>query len=581
MKRTHNNGQLNLSNVGEEVTLIGWIAKKRNLGNIVFVDLRDRYGITQIVFDSSFEVQTDKLKNEFIIQVEGKVNKRKDCNTNLKTGEIEIEAVSLNIVNVSELTPLIIADETDALEDIRMKYRYLDLRRPVMQQKLMTRHKITRSVRDYLDNLDFIEIETPLLTKATPEGARDYLVPSRVNQGKFYALPQSPQLFKQLLMISGMERYYQIARCFRDEDLRSDRQPDFTQIDIEMSFMSEEDIKSIIEDLFAKMLKDVKGFDLHLPLKRFSFKDAMNMYGSDKPDTRIGFELNDITQLLANNKSVLFKSIIDQQGYFKAIVAKSLATDISRKDIDTLTEVAKKNGASFLTWGKVNKNTLEGSLSKLLNENQQTLLINQLKLSDSDVVLVGGAIRWENVCKGMGAVRNSLGKRFAKLKNDDFDLLWIEDFPLFEYNEEKDSYDSTHHPFTRPYDEDIKFLDTNPGMVRAHHYDVVMNGYELGSGSLRIYDSEMQRKIFSIIGLSKEEIENKFGFFINAFKYGTPPHGGIAFGLDRIAMILTNSDNIREVIAFPKNASAVCPMSEAPSYASPSQLEDLHLKLEK
>ncbi len=580
MKRTHNNGELRLSDVSKEVSLIGWVAKKRNLGNLVFIDLRDRYGYTQLVFDSSFEDITNKIKNEYVLNVKGIVVKRKDANSNLDTGEIEVNVTFVNIINTSELTPFIIADKTDALEDTRLKYRYLDLRRPVMQENLITRHKITKSMREYLDNLDFIEIETPLLTKATPEGARDYLVPSRVNKGKFYALPQSPQLFKQLLMISGLERYYQIARCFRDEDLRSDRQPDFTQLDLEVSFMSEAEIMLLVENLFHKILNDVKGYDLKLPLRKFTYKEVMDTFGSDKPDTRLGFELVDVSEIFANNESDLLKGM-SQNGTFKAIVGKGLANDVSRKDIDALTMEVKKNGGSFLTYAKISENALTGGLSKLVSEEESSKLFDKLKLEENDLVLLSAHNSWERVCKSMGALRNELAKRFANVDNNEFDMLWVVDFPLFEYDEETKTYSSTHHPFTRPYEEDIKYLDSDPSKVRAHHYDLVMNGYELGSGSLRIYNEEMQKKVFKIIGLSDEEIENKFGFFINAFKYGTPPHGGVAFGLDRIALILTGSETIRDVIAFPKNASAVCPMSEAPSFASKKQLEELHLKIEE
>lgn len=579
MKRTHNNGELRLSDVSKEVSLIGWVAKKRNLGNLVFIDLRDRYGYTQLVFDSSFEDITNKIKNEYVLNVKGIVVKRKDANSNLATGEIEVNVTFVNIINTSELTPFIIADKTDALEDTRLKYRYLDLRRPVMQENLITRHKITKSMRKYLDNLDFIEIETPLLTKATPEGARDYLVPSRINAGKFYALPQSPQLFKQLLMISGLERYYQIARCFRDEDLRSDRQPDFTQLDIETSFMSESEIMDLVEGLFLNILKDVKGYDLKLPLRKFTYKEVMDTYGSDKPDTRLGFELEDVSEIFANNNSDLLRDIATN-ATFKAIVGKGLANDLSRKDIDALTLEVKKNGGSFLTFGKVSDNTFTGALTKLVSKEEESKLFSKLKLEENDIVFLSAHLSWEKVCKAMGALRNQLTRRFVSVDKSEYDMLWVVDFPLFEYDEESNSYTSTHHPFTRPYDEDIKYLNTDPSKVRAHHYDLVMNGYELGSGSLRIYNEAMQKKVFEIIGLSNEEIENKFGFFINAFKYGTPPHGGVAFGLDRIALILTQSETIRDVIAFPKNASAVCPMSEAPSYAGDKQLKELHIKIE-
>jgi len=581
MERTHNNGELRLSDVNKEVTLLGWVAKRRNLGSLVFIDLRDRYGITQVICDESLDEITSKIRNEYVLQVKGKVVQRQNPNPSLKTGEIEVEASEITIINTAETTPLIIANETDALEDTRMKYRYLDLRRPIMQEKLVIRHKITQTIREFLNNRDFIEVETPILTSTTPEGARDYLVPSRVNPGKFYALPQSPQLFKQLLMISGLERYYQIARCFRDEDLRSDRQPDFTQVDIEMSFMEEHEIMDLVEKMFAKVLKDVKDFEIKLPLRQIKYKDALEKYGSDKPDTRFGFELVALNDVFVNTEYRIFKDILGQNGYIKGINAKGLSDNISRKDIDKYTELVKKYHAKGLSWARVKEDTLEGPLAKNLTKEEINGLIKRFESNNGDILFIVSDIKFEITCLSLGALRSELGKRFTPPKKDTFDLLWIVDFPLFEFDEDTQTIMAAHHPFTRPFKEDEHLLDTEPLKVRSHHYDLVLNGYELGSGSLRIYDQEMQRKVFKIIGLSDEDIEKRFGFFVNAFKYGTPPHGGLALGLDRIAMILTNSDSIRDVIAFPKNASAIDPMSEAPSEVSLKQLEELHLKIVK
>jgi aspartyl-tRNA synthetase len=579
MYRTHNNGELRSSDLGKKVKLVGWVAKKRNFGSIVFIDLRDRYGITQVVFSDKFESETSKIKNEYIINIEGVVTKRQTANQELITGEIEVSVESVTIVNTAEVTPLIIADETDALEDIRMKFRYLDLRRPVMQNKLITRHKLIKVIHRYFDRHDFIEIETPILGKTTPEGARDYLVPSRVNPGKFYALPQSPQLYKQLLMISGFEKYYQIARCFRDEDLRSDRQPDFTQLDLETSFLSENEILELIEGLFFDILKDLKNYNLKLPLRRLSFKDALNTYGSDKPDTRLGYELVDITNILKSNTSNLLKDIVSKDGYVKAIKVEGKSQEITRKYIDQLTEIAKKNHAKGLLYLKVNGQVLEGPMNNLISDVEKASLLKSLNLKDQDMVFAIAGIEWEYVCNALGAVRLDLGKRFKANLMVGYDFLWIVDFPLFEYDYESKKYSSTHHPFTRPFEEDLPLLKSNPAKVRAHHYDIVLNGFELGSGSLRIYDKDVQRQVFNIIGLSDQEINNKFGFFIDAFKYGTPPHGGIALGIDRLAMLLTNSESIRDVIAFPKNQSAVDPMTEAPTEASEKQLDELNLKV--
>lgn len=579
MNRTHHNGDLRLENVNEHVELVGWVAKKRNFGQLVFIDLRDRSGICQLVFDESMSEALKDVRNEYVLSVSGTVLQRKDANPDLKTGEIEVKVEKFEIINKAKTTPLIIADETDALEDTRLQYRYLDLRRPVMQNKLIMRHKITRSMREYLDNNDFIEIETPMLGKSTPEGARDYLVPSRVHPGSFYALPQSPQLYKQLLMIAGFERYYQFARCFRDEDLRADRQTDFTQVDIETSFLSEVEIQTMMEEMMVKLMKEVKGIDIQAPFLRLSYEEAMNRYGSDKPDNRFGYELQDITEIFKNSEFKVFKDCIDNGGVIKTIVIDNFSS-ITRKEIDKYTELAKKNGAKGLVVLKAQDNELTGSARKFLSEDEVKALYDTLSLKDKDVLFIVSD-QWTKTCNVLGALRNEIGYKLGLKKKDEFSFLWVTDFPMFEWSEEQQRYVACHHPFTQPKEEDIPLLDTDIAKVKANAYDIILNGYELGGGSLRIYDNDLQEKIFEILGMSEEEIHNKFGFFIGAFQYGTPPHGGLAFGLDRIAMILSESDSIRDVIAFPKNANAKCPMSKAPTPVDPAQLEELHIEIKK
>lgn len=579
MNRTHHNGDLRLENVNEHVELVGWVAKKRNFGQLVFIDLRDRSGICQLVFDESMSEVLKDVRNEYVLSVSGTVLQRKDANPDLKTGEIEVKVEKFEIINKAKTTPLIIADETDALEDTRLQYRYLDLRRPVMQNKLIMRHKITRSMREYLDNNDFIEIETPMLGKSTPEGARDYLVPSRVHPGSFYALPQSPQLYKQLLMIAGFERYYQFARCFRDEDLRADRQTDFTQVDIETSFLSEVEIQTMMEEMMVKLMKEVKGIDIQAPFLRLSYEEAMNRYGSDKPDNRFGYELQDITEIFKNSEFKVFKDCIDNGGVIKTIVIDNFSS-ITRKEIDKYTELAKKNGAKGLVVLKAQDNELTGSARKFLSEDEVKALYGTLSLKDKDVLFIVSD-QWTKTCNVLGALRNEIGYKLGLKKKDKFSFLWVTDFPMFEWSEEQQRYVACHHPFTQPKEEDIPLLDTDIAKVKANAYDIILNGYELGGGSLRIYDNDLQEKIFEILGMSEEEIRNKFGFFIDAFQYGTPPHGGLAFGLDRIAMILSESDSIRDVIAFPKNANAKCPMSKAPTPVDPAQLEELHIEIKK
>lgn len=573
--RTHTCGELNINNVNQEVTLVGWVSKKRNLGSLVFIDLRDHFGFVQIVAEDEKFSCLKSIKNEFVIQVKGLVQKRNTPNPKLKTGEIEVVAKEINIINSANLTPFIIADETDALEDTRLKYRYLDLRRPIMQSYLTTRAKIMRSIREYLDSLDFTEIETPILTLSTPEGARDYLVPSRTRKGSFYALPQSPQLFKQLLMIGGMERYYQIARCFRDEDLRADRQPDFTQIDMEMSFMDQDEILTLLENGIKKIFKDVKGIDIETPFRRIPWFEAMSRWGSDKPDTRFGIELNEIKDDL---KGIEFEAFTKAEN-IKAIVVNDIANQTTRKVMDSLNEIAKKYGLKQVTVLKYLNNILEGSFTKYFTDEMKQNLINHLALKENDIVIIGAG-EFEKVCFALGALRSHYAKQLHLIKENTFDYLWVVDFPLFEKLEDG-SYTSEHHPFTRPREEDAYLLDTAPEKVLSAAYDIVINGYEAGGGSLRIYDQNMQKKIFNILGFTDEDIKRKFGFFVDAFQYGTPPHGGAAFGLDRLTMILSGTDNIRDVIAFPKNLNAVCPMSNAPYIVDEQQLKDLGIEVIK
>ncbi len=580
MLRTIENGKLRLEHVGQTVELVGWVAKKRNFGQLVFIDLRDRTGICQLVFDESFSEKTKSIRNEYVLHVKGTINQRKDANPDLATGEVEVLVTELEIINTAKTTPLIIADETDALEDTRMQYRYLDLRRPIMQKRLMMRHAITRSMRDYLDHQDFIEIETPMLGKSTPEGARDYLVPSRVHPGQFYALPQSPQLYKQLLMISGFERYYQFARCFRDEDLRADRQTDFTQVDIETSFLSEVEIQTMMEEMMVKLMKEVKGIDIQAPFPRLTYEQAMNRFGSDKPDNRFGMELQDITDIFTNSSFKVFQNVIESKGSIKAIVVPDFAQGLSRKKQDAYTNYAKKNGAKGLVILKADEKDLTGSARKFLSDEEVQNLFERLELKANDAVFIVSDT-WLKTCTALGALRNQIGSQLGLKKKNEFSFLWVIDFPMFEWSEEEQRYQACHHPFTQPKAEDIPLLDTDLSKVKANAYDIILNGYELGGGSLRIHDNQLQKKIFEILGLSDEEIRNKFGFFIDAFQYGTPPHGGLAFGLDRIAMILSESDSIRDVIAFPKNASASDPMSKAPSNVDPKQLEELHIEITK
>ena len=572
MLRNFNNGELRLSDVNKEVSLVGWVSKKRNLGSLIFIDLRDRTGIVQLTVNEGVEIPD--VRNEYVIQAKGKVAKKAVPNKNLKTGEIEVVVSEIQVLSKAKTTPMIIADETDALEDLRLKYRYLDLRRPCLQENLKKRAKIVHIAHEYFDQNGFIEVETPCLTLSTPEGARDYIVPSRITHGAFYALPQSPQLFKQLLMIGGMERYYKIARCFRDEDLRQDRQPEFTQIDLEMSFLDQDEILTIMEGFLKKTFKETIGVDIKTPLRRMDYAEAVDVYGSDKPDTRFGLHLIDVTDVLKKSEFNGYK----EAKSIKAIVVPGVAAETSRKVIDSLTLEAKKFGFGGIGVYKVNESGVESSLLKFMSDSQVKDLVRITSAKNGDLILVLAG-EHDKVCFALGSLRSQYAHKLGLVKPNTYDLLWVVNFPLFEFSETENRYKALHHPFTRPTPETEKYLDFDPSKVLSAAYDIVINGYEAGGGSLRIYDQDMQKKIFSILGFSDEDIARKFGYFVKAFEYGTPPHGGIAFGLERLSMIICGTDNIRDVIAFPKNLKASCPMSNAPSGVDEAQLEDLGIKI--
>ena len=570
--RTHNNGELTLSDVGKIVELKGWCAKKRNLGSLVFIDIRDKYGITQLRCDEAVADVTSLIKTEYVIYAKGEVVERESKNKNIPTGEIEIDVKEIKIINASEQPPIYITDDPDAVsENVRLKYRYLDLRRKSMQDILKLRHNVTKSVRSYLDDLDFTEVETPILGKSTPEGARDYLVPSRIHNGTFYALPQSPQIFKQLLMVSGLERYYQIARCFRDEDLRADRQPEFTQIDIEVSFIDLETLFGVFEGLFKRIWKDIKGID-NLEFPRMTWRQVMDTYGSDKPDIRYDMPLIDVSEIFKNSSFEFLNNKC-----VKAIVAKNAANSFTRKEVDKLADVAKLFKAKGLCWVKVNNDSLEGPSAKLIEESQKEAFKSALNYENGDLVLFV-ADEWLTSVTAMGQVRIAVAKKLELADPNVYKFLWVTEFPMYEYTDDG-KLQAMHHPFTAYIEEDEKYIENEPLKVRSNAYDLVLNGYELGSGSVRIYNQEMQKKVFERIGLSDVDISNKFGFFVEALKYGTPPHMGMAFGLERICMILSGTNNIRDVVAFPKIQSAADLMNECPSRVDDDALNLLGIKV--
>ncbi len=577
MYRTHNNGELRIEQVNQTVTLVGWVAKKRNLGSLVFIDLRDRHGITQIICGENFENITKDIHNEYVLQVTGQVVERSSKNPKMPTGDIEIEATEIKIINTANQTPMIIADKTDALEDTRLKYRYLDLRRPCLQEILKVRHQVTMIARNYLSDRDFLEIETPILCKSTPEGARDYLVPSRISKGGFYALPQSPQLYKQLLMIGGMDKYFQIARCFRDEDLRADRQPEFTQIDIEMSFVDEEDVFGVVEGLMGEIFNKIKNVTLP-KFKRIPYVECMARYGSDKPDLRFDMELNNVSDIFANTEFAVFKNILEANGIINMIVVKDQATQFSRKQLDKLQEYAKIYGAKALSFLKYNNATYAGSIAKVVSDEEKALLTEKYHIAENDLLLFI-ADKKAVAQTALGAVRLKLGQDLGLIDESQYQFLWVTNFPMFEYSEEEERFVAAHHPFTSPNLEDVDKLLTDKENCYSRAYDLVLNGYELLSGSIRIHDQKLQEKVFEAIGMSQEEAKRRFGFFLDAFRYGTPPHGGVGIGLERLIMILVGTDNIRDVVAFPKTASASDLMSEAPSGVDVKQLKELGIEV--
>ena len=580
MKEIENNS-LRLTDKDREVTLYGWVQKKRDLGGVCFIDLRDRSGIVQLVAREGkcYEIASS-LKSESVIKVKGIVSERESKNKNIPTGDIEIELSEIELLNSSNDLPFEISDDTTALEDTRLKYRYLDIRRRTVTNNLITRHKITMAIRNFLDKNNFLEVETPVLCKSTPEGARDYLVPSRVNKGKFYALPQSPQIFKQLLMVGGIERYFQIAKCFRDEDLRSDRQPEFTQVDMEMSFVDQDDVMDLTERLIAHVFKEIRGIDINLPLMKMKYDDAISKYGSDKPDLRFDMPICDITEVFKNTNFSVFKNIVDENGIINCLVVKDAASKYSRKGLDQLTEFVKTYKASGLAYLKF-EDEVTGSIAKVVSEEEISKLKDLLGIEKNDLVLIIADKKYNVVKTSLGALRCKLARELGLIKKDDFKLLWVVEFPSFEYSEEEGRYVACHHPFTSPLDSDVDKLIDDKAHCYSKAYDIVINGYEAGGGSIRIHDEKVQEKMFRALELTEEDIKNKFGFFVEALKYGTPPHGGLAIGLDRLTMLLTGTDNIRDVIAFPKTASASCLMSECPNTVDQKQLDELNIQIKE
>ena len=583
-RRTHTCGELKTANVGEKVVLNGWVDRRRDLGGVIFIGLRDRYGVTQVIFEPEHNQEAHQigkeLRNEFVISVEGTVKERpKDqVNKEMTTGEIDVIVDNVIILNESETPPFPIKDKTEAFDDLRLKYRYLDLRRPVLQKTLLLRHQMYQLVRKYFDKNSFVEIETPVLMKSTPEGARDYLVPSRIHRGKFYALPQSPQTYKQLLMVSGFDRYFQIVKCFRDEDQRADRQPEFTQIDVEMSFVDIDDVFEVVEGLMKVLFKDIWHLELQTPILRLAFDDALEKYGSDKPDIRFGLELQTLNSVFEKSEFKVFKDSIESGGIVTGITAPGCA-GYSRNQIDNLTAHVKKVGAKGLVWLKVINDELDSPIVKFLSDEEKGNLVEKFNATNGDLILILAGKRLETLTQ-MGGLRLKMAKRL-ELVNPDLKpkLLWVTDFPLLEWDEETKRFYAMHHPFTSPRVEDVELLDSDPGNVKARAYDLVLNGHEIAGGSIRIHKSELQAKMFKALGISKEEAEKKFGFLMNAFKYGAPPHGGIAFGFDRMVMIFAGETSIRDTIAFPKTTSAISLMDDSPSEVSEEQLKELHIKL--
>lgn len=583
-ERTHPCGHLNKQHIDETVILNGWVQKRRDLGGLIFIDLRDRSGIVQVVFDpqqKEAHALAEKVRSEYLLAIKGKVVPREEgsINKNMSTGEIEIQAQEMEVMNDAKQPPFMIQDDIDVDEAIRLKYRYLDLRRPEMQNTFKLRHKASKIFRDYLDEHGFLEIETPILTKSTPEGARDYLVPSRVQEGKFFALPQSPQLFKQLLMVSGFERYFQIVRCFRDEDLRADRQPEFTQVDIETSFLNMEDLLSLMEQLVQRLFKETIDHEVTAPFQQMTYQEAMERYGSDKPDTRFGMELKDVSELVKDSSFKVFSGAIANGGQVKGIVAKGCA-HYSRKDVDQLGEFVARYGAKGLAWLVLKDGEVKGPIAKFFDEALLSEIKKKMEAEEGDLLLFV-ADKKQVVADALGALRLKLGKELNLIDESQFNFLWVTDFPLVEYDEEEDRYFALHHPFTMPRKEDLHLFETDPGAMRAKVYDLVLNGYEIGGGSMRIYQRDVQEQMFKTLGFSEKEAREKFGFLLDAFEYGTPPHGGIAFGFDRIVMLLAGRNNLRETIAFPKTASATDLLTEAPSEVGQEQLNELHLEVKR
>lgn len=585
MLRTHNCGQLTTANIGETITLNGWVQTRRDLGGVLFIDLRDRTGIVQVVFNPAYSGDAlqiaDRVRSEYVLAVKGEVVLRDDetINKNLPTGEIEVRITEIEVLNAAKTPPFFIEDGIEVDESVRLKYRYLDLRRPEMQKTLMLRSKAAKIFRDFLDGEGFIDVETPILTKSSPEGARDYLVPSRVHAGEFFALPQSPQIFKQLLMVSGLERYYQIARCFRDEDLRSDRQPEFTQVDIETSFLTQDNLLDMMEQLMVKLFKETVNVDIPTPFQRITHADAMDKYGSDKPDLRFGLELVNVSDIVASSGVKVFASVIEKGGEVKCLNAKGCGT-WTRKEIDSLEPYAARYGAKGLAWIQVKEGELKGPIVKFFNEQELEQIKAAVGAEDGDLLLFSADTK-KVVADVLGALRLKIGRDLGLIDDKAFKFVWVVDFPLLGYDEDAKRYIAEHHPFTRPREEDVHLFDTDPGQIRAQAYDIVLNGYEVGGGSMRIYKRDVQEKMFAALGLPEEESRDKFGYLMDAFEYGTPPHGGIAFGFDRLVMLLAGRTNLRETIAFPKTANATDLLMDAPSEVDVSQLQQLHIKLAK